>query len=287
MVHPGGEGGAGREPARHPVPNALFRVGGVPVLCLPFFAHPDPTVERASGFLVPIPSYDEARGLASNNPICIVVSPSEDWLISPQINTEVAPFLNLQWRRRFGDGIVVARAGYTYERNFGDFDPTAIDRDIRFGDRPPQLSAGLWRGSIRPGHGAGASPPSAHRTRRCSTATTSADPYQDNGLYYGDRRRLISRSTPSIRPSDPTCQRPPSPFRACVCLEVRSGEPGLNNVFERDGVTAGRAPLIEAQWEPRQGVLGRTASPARNAAVADSRKLCRRAGPAPGSGPLS
>ncbi len=34
--------------------NAVFRVGGVPVFYTPFFAHPDPTVERASGLLVPL-----------------------------------------------------------------------------------------------------------------------------------------------------------------------------------------------------------------------------------------
>ncbi|HST91953.1 MAG TPA: LPS-assembly protein LptD, partial [Brevundimonas sp.] len=31
--------------------NAVFRVAGTPIFYLPFFAHPDPTVERASGFL--------------------------------------------------------------------------------------------------------------------------------------------------------------------------------------------------------------------------------------------
>jgi LPS-assembly protein len=58
--------------------NALFRVGGVPVLWLPFFAHPDPTVERASGFLVPSIEYDDARGLSYEQPYLIVRSPSED-----------------------------------------------------------------------------------------------------------------------------------------------------------------------------------------------------------------
>jgi LPS-assembly protein len=91
--------------------NAVFRVGGVPVFYLPFFAHPDPTVERASGFLVPIPSYDEGRGLSLEVPYLLVASPSEDWLISPQFNTDVAPLLNLQWRRRFAHGMIVARGG--------------------------------------------------------------------------------------------------------------------------------------------------------------------------------
>ena len=69
-----------------------------------------------------IVNYDEGRGVSVEVPYLHVVSPSEDWLISPQFNTDVAPFLNLQWRRRFANGMVVVRGGYTYERNFGDFD---------------------------------------------------------------------------------------------------------------------------------------------------------------------
>ena len=65
--------------------NAVFYIGPVPVFYTPFFAHPDPSVERASGFLVPIVNYDEGRGVSVEVPYLHVVSPSEDWLISPQI----------------------------------------------------------------------------------------------------------------------------------------------------------------------------------------------------------
>ncbi|MFT6428778.1 MAG: LPS-assembly protein, partial [Brevundimonas sp.] len=118
--------------------NAVFYIGPVPVFYTPFFAHPDPSVERASGFLVPIVNYDEGRGVSVEVPYLHVVSPSEDWLISPQINTRVAPLLNLQWRRRFANGIVVARGGYTYEREFGDFDRDGdgdFESNVKFGDR--------------------------------------------------------------------------------------------------------------------------------------------------------
>ena len=133
--------------------NAVFKVGGVPVFYTPIFAHPDPTVERASGFLVPIPSYDEGRGLSLEIPYLLVVSPSEDWLISPQINTEVAPLLNLQWRRRFQDGTVVLRGGYTWERNFGDFDLDGdgdAESNVKFGDRTSR-SYFLGHGRFDPG----------------------------------------------------------------------------------------------------------------------------------------
>jgi LPS-assembly protein len=79
--------------------NATIKVGGVPVVWLPAFAIPDPTVERASGLLTPIINYDEGRGVSVETPYLHVFSPSEDWLFSPQFNTRVSPFLNVQWRQ--------------------------------------------------------------------------------------------------------------------------------------------------------------------------------------------
>ena len=238
--------------------NAVFRVGGVPVFYLPFFAHPDPTVERASGFLVPIPSYDEGRGLSLEVPYLHVVSPSEDWLISPQLNTDVAPLLNLQWRRRFADGMIVARGGYTYERSFGDFD---LDNDgdaesnVKYGDRTSRSyflghgrfnPMGPWRWGFT--------------IERVSDKTLFdrydvRDPYQDNGLYYGDQRRLISqlyaerqtaRSYLSIAAFDLQS------LRVSVFDPVT---PALNE-FEADGALPVVAPLVEARWEPEGPIFG-------------------------------
>ncbi|RZJ85724.1 MAG: LPS-assembly protein LptD, partial [Brevundimonas sp.] len=173
--------------------NAVFKIGGVPVLYLPFFSHPDPTVERASGLLVPLINYDDGRGLSVETPYLHVVSPSEDWLISPQFNGRVAPFLNLQWRRRFDDGAVELRGGYTYERPFGDYDADddglpdiSLDRESRsyvlgWGRFDPD---GPWRWGF-----------TAERTsdKTLFDRYDILSPYHDNGLYYGDQRRLISQ----------------------------------------------------------------------------------------------
>ena len=235
--------------------NAIFRVGGVPVFYLPYFAHPDPTVERASGFLVPIPSFDEGRGLGLEVPYLHVVSPSEDWLVSPQFNTDVAPFLNLQWRRRFSNGTVSARVGYTYEENFGDFDANGDnvpDIPIKADHRSYLLGWGRfdphgpWRGGF-----------TAERTSD-KTLFDRYDiraPYQDNGLYYGDRRRLISqiyverqtlRSYVSIAAFDIQSLRVAVP---------NVDAPGLN-IFESDNSLPFVAPLVEARLEPDGPVLG-------------------------------
>ena len=237
--------------------NAVFKIGGVPVLYLPYFGHPDPTVERASGLLVPIIEFDQERGLSYEQPYLIVVSPSEDWLISPQLNTEVLPLLNLQWRRRFADGTIVARGGYTYERTFGDFDidddgiddvPTPLDREHRsyllaHGRFDPD---GPWRWGFT--------------VERTSDKTLFdrydiRNPYQDNGLYYGDERRLISqiyaerqtrRSYVSVAAFD---------IQSLRIAVANEAAPGLN-VFEADSSLPFVAPLITARWEPESPVLG-------------------------------
>jgi len=238
--------------------NAVFRVGGVPVFYLPFFAHPDPTVQRASGFLVPIPSYDEGRGLSLEVPYLLVASPSEDWLISPQFNTDVAPLLNLQWRRRFADGMIVARGGYTYERSFGDFD---LDNDgdaesnVKFGDRTSRsyfLSHGRFDpdGPWRWGFTA----------ERVSDKTLFdrydiRDPYQDNGLYYGDQRRLISQLYAERQTARSYVSIATFALQSLRVARFDPVTPALNE-FEADGALPVVAPLVEARWEPDGPVLG-------------------------------
>lgn len=243
--------------------NAVFRVGGVPVFYLPYFAHPDPTVERASGFLVPVPSYDEGRGLSLEIPYLRVVSPSEDWLISPQINSRVAPLLNLQWRRRFDDGTIVARGGYTYERSFGDFDLDGdgdFESNVKFGDRTSR-SYFLAHGRFDP-YGPWRWGFTAEQTsdKTLFDRYDIRDPYQDNGLYYGDQRRLISqlyverqtaRSYVSVAAFAIQSLRLDPAF---ADTDFRNAE-GFK-VFENEGRLPMAAPLIEARWEPDGPVLG-------------------------------
>uniref|UniRef100_UPI0025C07CD1 LPS-assembly protein LptD n=1 Tax=Brevundimonas sp. TaxID=1871086 RepID=UPI0025C07CD1 len=225
---------------------------------LPVFSHPDPTVDRASGFLVPIPSYDEGRGVSVEVPYLQVISPSEDWLISPQFNTDVAPFVNLQWRRRFADGTLVLRGGYTYERNFGNFDldgDGTVENDVRFGDLTSRSyflgygafdPAGPWRWGF-----------TAERTsdKTLFDRYDVRSPYQDNGLYYGDERRLISQIYAEHQTERSYLSIAAFSIQSLRVKEFSLITPALN-VFESDGDLPYVAPLIEARWEPDGPVLG-------------------------------
>ena len=238
--------------------NAVVKVGGVPVLWLPAFAVPDPTVERASGLLTPILNYDEGRGVSVETPYLHVVSPSEDWLVSPQFNTRVLPFLNLQWRRRFADGMIVARGGYTYARNFGDFDLDGdgdAETNVDFGDRTSRsyLLAhgafdidGPWRWGFT--------------AERVSDKTLFdrydvRDPYQDNGLYYGDQRRLISQIYAERQTQRSYLSVAAFSIQSLRVAQFDAVTPALN-VFEDDNTLPLVAPLIDARWEPAGPILG-------------------------------
>jgi LPS-assembly protein len=98
--------------------NAVLRVKGVPVFYTPVFWHPDPSSPRASGLLVPRIEISSKLGFSYEQPYLQVISPSEELIISPQIDTKVNPFLNLDWSKRFYSGLMDIRVGGTYEQNF-------------------------------------------------------------------------------------------------------------------------------------------------------------------------
>lgn len=243
--------------------DAVIRVAGIPVFYAPVFWHPDPTAERASGFLFPIFGSSEGRGVSYEQPYLWVISPSEDLVISPQLNQSVNPFLNLDWRRRFWSGTVDARLGYTYEREFGQIDldpgPGINFSQERFGERTSRsyiLAEGAfainqdWRWGF-----------SAERVsdKAIFDRYDIEDVYEDRGLFNTDYRRLISQvyaerqtdrsyfsvamlSFQSLRLAGLDPAFPPSDARALL--------------FERDGILPVVAPLVEFRWEPNRPVWG-------------------------------
>lgn len=243
--------------------DVVFRLSGVPIFYLPAFSHPDPSVDRASGFLVPWGDYQAGRGVSLELPYLHVISSSEDVLISPQFNTKVAPLLNLQWRKRFADGMIVARGGATYGRNFGDFDLDGDGRtesNVRFGDKTARsyLLAhgafdpdGPWRWGFT--------------AERVSDKTLFdrydvRDAYQDNGLYYGDSRRLISQLY-AERQTERSYLSVAAFTMQSLRLDPSYSDTDFRNssgylVFEDDNTLPLVAPLIEARWEPEGPVFG-------------------------------
>ncbi|WP_158085611.1 LPS-assembly protein LptD [Henriciella aquimarina] len=114
--------------------DAVFEVAGIPVLYLPWFAHPDPDAERRSGFMVPMVGSSSKTGVIYQQPYYWAISPYQDLTISPRVNSKVNPLLELDYRKRFYSGQVNFNMSFTNERDF--------DSDgEKFGDKE-------WRGHL-------------------------------------------------------------------------------------------------------------------------------------------
>ncbi len=84
--------------------NPVFEVLGVPVAWLPFFSHPDPTVERRTGFLAPEFVNSTTFGQAIKTPYFIAIDPSRDLTLTPFPTTRDGAIVEGEYRQAFDAG---------------------------------------------------------------------------------------------------------------------------------------------------------------------------------------
>lgn len=216
--------------------NAVVRILGAPVVFLPVFWHPDPTAVRKSGFLTPEISPSKRRGFSYEQPYLFVLSPHSDVTVSPQINSNVNPFLNFHYRKRFYSGAVDARLGYTYDKDFDN------DGD-RFGEQTSRsyiLASGAfaindkWRWGF-----------TAERTSDdlLFDKYEIGGVYESRGPYIADDRRLISQVY--------VTREAERSYFSAAAFTIQGLRPGDN---ERTFPIVG--PLIEGRWEAPQEIAG-------------------------------
>ncbi|WP_228126741.1 LPS-assembly protein LptD [Candidatus Viadribacter manganicus] len=110
---------------------AVLELAGVPVLYLPFIAHPDPSVERASGLLPPNIGRNQRLGTFYDQPYYWAISPSQDLTASLRIHGNVNPLIGLQYRKEFWSGDLELNTTFTQEENF-DSDGDRLGDESRF-----------------------------------------------------------------------------------------------------------------------------------------------------------
>ena len=93
--------------------DAWLEVVGVPVAYTPYFRHPDPTVKRQSGFLVPSFGNSSDLGATFQVPYFWNISPHEDMTITPLIFTDEVPALDLEYRKSFESGTLELASSIT------------------------------------------------------------------------------------------------------------------------------------------------------------------------------
>jgi LPS-assembly protein len=97
---------------------AVLEVVGVPVLYLPYIAHPDPTVGRTSGFLTPGIGRNRRLGTFYEQPYYWAISPYQDLTASLRVHGNVNPLIGLDYRKRFWSGALAIDTTFTQERRF-------------------------------------------------------------------------------------------------------------------------------------------------------------------------
>jgi LPS-assembly protein len=113
--------------------DAQFQLLGIPIFYLPYFQHPDPSVKRQSGFLIPSYSNSSTLGFSVEVPYYFALAPNYDFTFRPKYFTDRGLMLQGDWRHRTATG--------QYIINFA-----AIDDETG----PAFDSAlGNWRGSLQ------------------------------------------------------------------------------------------------------------------------------------------
>ena len=98
--------------------DAVFEIKGVPVLYLPYFAHPDPKAGRRSGLLMPTPGLSSKLGVVYEQPYYWAISKSQDVTIVPKLHTNVNPTIEFDYRKQFYSGRVNANVSFAYDYEF-------------------------------------------------------------------------------------------------------------------------------------------------------------------------
>ena len=93
--------------------NVVIKVYDVPVLFLPKLAHPDPTVKRRSGFLVP--SYSDTKNLGAgiNIPYFWALDNDKDLTIKNKLFVKEHPLFLGEYRQAFLNSDLTLDFGYT------------------------------------------------------------------------------------------------------------------------------------------------------------------------------
>lgn len=118
---------------------AQVRLGGLPVFYLPRLRIPDPTLKRATGFLMPALRFSSNLGTGVKTPYFITFGKHRDLLVTPYLTNEGTRSVELRYRQAFATGNIEITGSLSddnvdenqprsYLRALGEFD---LPRDFK------------------------------------------------------------------------------------------------------------------------------------------------------------
>ena len=102
--------------------DARLQFGNVPVFYTPYFAYPDPSVTRRTGFLIPSVNWGQF-GFGMTTPYFWAITRSTDMTFSPMWTTKRGPLADLEFRQRLNSGIYTMQGWGIYELSQADNNP--------------------------------------------------------------------------------------------------------------------------------------------------------------------
>ena len=97
--------------------DAVLRMRGVPIAYAPFFVHPDPSVPRQSGLMMPWLGVSSGLGAFYGQPYYWVIDGQSDATITPMMTTRAGGLIDTEYRRRFNNGNLIVNLSGGYEGN--------------------------------------------------------------------------------------------------------------------------------------------------------------------------
>lgn len=122
---------------------ARFEMFGKPIAYIPVLEMPDYTVKRKTGFLFPKFNYAQKLGFGVTTPYYFALAPDMDATVSPTVLTRQGFLAEVEFRKRFHNGLVTLRAAGIDQRNLEVFDVGTSDR--RDGFRGMVASEGQFK----------------------------------------------------------------------------------------------------------------------------------------------
>jgi LPS-assembly protein len=113
--------------------DAQFQLFGMTVFYLPYFQHPDPSVKRQTGFLMPSYSSSSTLGFSVEVPYYFALAPNYDFTFRPNFFSDRGMLWAGEWRHRLATGQYIVNMAA-----IEDATSTALNSDL-----------GKWRGTLQ------------------------------------------------------------------------------------------------------------------------------------------
>ena len=101
--------------------NAVLKIYDFPIFYFPKFSHPDPTVDRRSGFLIPTFSNSTNMGAGIDLPYFWNIAKDKDITFTTRMYSNNEPLYLAEYRQDFLKSFLIVDGGYTegYKKKSG------------------------------------------------------------------------------------------------------------------------------------------------------------------------